>query len=257
LERQEDAHMPLWISRTRRRPLFLGLLLGVPIAGVALWLVARHGPAVWHILQDEEAIEAFVTQLGWFGPLAFVVINAMQIVIAPIPGYFVQMSAGFLYGPLWGGIWGTLGMLAGATAAMWLARRFGRPLVRRLVSEERMARWEKVTFSTNTLLWCLLLTGPTGDIPFYLAGLSRVRFVKILGILLVVRMPSVFISAAAGAGVTLLEWWHGVVIVAVFAVGAALVWRYRASFMRWFDSLIDRQAVATAEPAAKSREPAM
>lgn len=250
--------MPTGTRRVRRLPLLFGLVLAVPAAIAAVLVIMRYGPTVWRVLQDEQAIEAFVLRLGWFGPLAFVIINAMQIVIAPIPGYFVQMSAGFLYGPLWGGIWGTLGMMAGAMAAMWLARRFGQPLVRRLVSAERMARWEKVTFSTNTWLWCLLLIGPTGDVPFYLAGLSRVSFVKILGILLVVRMPSVFVSAAAGAGVTLLEWWHAVIILAVVGAVAALVWRYRASFMRRFDSLIDRQAVAAGQPAAaKSREPAM
>ena len=35
-------------------------------------------------------------------------LNAVQIVIAPIPGYVLQVAAGFLFGPFWGGVWGIL-----------------------------------------------------------------------------------------------------------------------------------------------------
>ena len=61
-------------------------------------------------------------------------------------------------------------------------------------------RWESVTHSTSTVVWFFMLLGPFGDAPYYLAGLSRVSFVKILIITSILRIPSVFFAAAAGGG---------------------------------------------------------
>ncbi len=168
------------------------LLLG----GLAIWF----GPQIWQIARDEQALEAAIAELGWLGPLALVLINVLQIVVAPIPGYVMQAAAGYLYGPFWGGVWGSIGLLAGAMLAMALARTFGRPLAERFVGAERLQRWESLTFSTNTLVWFIILAAPTGDLPYFLAGLARVSYWKILGLTLLIRVPVTFVVAAAGAG---------------------------------------------------------
>jgi uncharacterized membrane protein YdjX (TVP38/TMEM64 family) len=197
------------------------------------------------LLQNPAALEAWVASLGWLGPLALVAINTLQIVVAPIPGYFVQVAAGFLFGPLWGGVWGSLGLLAGASLAFWLARLFGRPVAERLVGRARLDRWEKVTHSTSTLVWFVMLLGPTGDVPYYLAGLSKVSFAKVLVITAIIRLPSVFVAAAAGAGVMLFSWWQLALIFAVLAGIVLLFLRYQDQLLHWTDRALQRQLAQT------------
>ncbi|MCC6166021.1 MAG: TVP38/TMEM64 family protein [Caldilineaceae bacterium] len=215
--------------------------------GLALALIALvavfvfFGPQLWALAQDPEQLTVWVAKLGWLGPLALIALNALQIVIAPIPGYVVQLAAGFLFGALWGGIWGAAGLVAGGSLAFWLARIYGRPLAERLVGRARLARWEKITYSTSTLVWVILLLGPTGDAPFFLAGLSRVAFVKVLLITLVVRVPSAFVAAAAGAGVLFLTWWQLALIFALLA-GIVLVFlRYHDRIVDWSEHRLQRQ----------------
>lgn len=223
-----------------------------PFPSVLKWIVAAvvviivvaliwFGPQIWQLVQDEQALEAWVVSLGWLGPLALVAINALQIVVAPIPGYVVQVAAGFLFGPLWGGIWGSIGLLLGASLAFWLARLYGRPMVGRLVGPARLDQWEHVTHSTSTLVWFFLLLGPVGDIPYFLAGLARVSFVKILVITLVVRVPSTFVVAAAGAGVMVLTWWQMVLVVIALLGVLLLFFRYQEQILRWSDRFVQRQ----------------
>lgn len=203
------------------------------------------GPQAWALVQDEQALEAWVVSLGWLGPLALVALNALQIVVAPIPGYVLQVAAGFLFGPLWGGIWGSLGLLLGASIAFWLARVYGRPLVGRLVGNERLDQWERVSHSNSTLVWFIMLLSPTGDIPYFLAGLARVSFVKILVITLVIRVPSAFVIAAAGAGVMWLNWWQ-LALVFVGLLGLLVVFlRYQDQIMRWSDRHVQQQVEQT------------
>lgn len=105
-------------SAGRRRWSVAAALVIAPLSGVALWL---WGSDAYHFLTNEQALEDFVVRAGIWGPLALIFFNIVQIVIAPIPGYMVQLGAGYLYGPLWGGVYAVIGMLAGAMVAMWLA----------------------------------------------------------------------------------------------------------------------------------------
>jgi uncharacterized membrane protein YdjX (TVP38/TMEM64 family) len=207
--------------------------------GVGIIVVAllRFGPSLWRIVQDEAALEAWLVTLGWWGPLALVALNAIQIVVAPIPGYVVQLAAGFLFGPIWGGVWANVGLLVGATLAFWLARFYGRPLAGRLVGHERLAQWEHVTHSDSTLVWFVLLLGPVGDLPYFLAGLAKVSFAKIFLITLLVRVPSTFVVAAAGAGVMLLTWWQIALVIALLFVIVLLFLRYQTQIVQWSDRI--------------------
>jgi uncharacterized membrane protein YdjX (TVP38/TMEM64 family) len=91
-----------------RQPLYrwlTGLAL-LTLFCLGLWVASdwQQVQALWRTISDQEQIERFVDQLGWLGPVAIILLNALQIVIAPVPGYIIQAAAGFLYGPLWGGI---------------------------------------------------------------------------------------------------------------------------------------------------------
>ncbi len=217
---------------TSRRTWWM-IIIGV-LGAVLVW---TFGPWLWAIVQDEVALEAFVVRLGAWGPLALIVLNAAQIVVAPLPGYVMQIAAGYLYGPIWGGVYGAIGLVIGAMLAMTLARRFGRPLAEQLVGAGRLERWERVTFSTSTLVWFAILLAPTGDLPYFMAGLARVSFVKILLLTLAIRVPSTMVVAAAGAGVWLLSGWQLAIMLAALGIATVLLIRYQERLL----ALIDRR----------------
>lgn len=206
------------------------------IAGAALFLCLlaglRWGDDVWRLLQNEAALEAFLADLGWLGPLGLIFFNAIQIVVAPVPGYVVQIASGYLFGPVWGGVWATVGLLLGATLSMWLVRRLGRPIVERLIGTKRLARWEGVTRSDKLWVWLVLILTPTGDLPYFLAGLSQVKFRVILLLTLLIRAPTTFVAAAIGAGAIMLSWWQLALLLALL-LGVLLL------FMRYQDRIID------------------
>jgi uncharacterized membrane protein YdjX (TVP38/TMEM64 family) len=200
-------------------------------------LIWRFGPNLASLAQDPAALRVFVQELGWQGPLALILINAAQILVAPIPGYVMQAAAGYLYGAWWGGVYGALGLLAGAMLAMVLARVYGRPQVERVVGQERLAQWERVSFSTSTLVWFVILVTPTGDVPYFLAGLSHVSFRKIFLLTLLIRVPTTFVVAAAGAGTWFLTGWQ----LALLIGGLGLVLLFFVRFQDRFAGLVDRQ----------------
>lgn len=198
----------------------------------------NYGPALLALLRDQATLQTFIYNIGWWGPAVLIAVNILQIVIAPIPGYAVYLAAGFLYGVWWGGLWGSLGLLAGGMAAMFVARRLGRPLVVRLIGAETLARWEAATHSDSVWVWGAILLSPIGDAPFLLAGLSGVSYGKILLLTILTRLPAAFAAAAIGAGALHLSGWQLALIVLALAIPLLLLQRGQTVLMTKAERLI-------------------
>jgi uncharacterized membrane protein YdjX (TVP38/TMEM64 family) len=185
------------------RPWLKWILLIVVVA-VLVVLAATHYRQAVAFLSNPAQIRTWLARLGPLGPLGLIAFNAIQVVVAPIPGYPVQIAAGYLFGWWQGSLYAVVGMILGGLLAMTLARVYGRPLVQRAVGAERLERWESVAHLNSLAVWFVLMLGPLGDAPYYIAGLTMLPVWKLLAVVLLVRTPSVLVSAALGAG--LISW---------------------------------------------------
>jgi len=190
------------------------------------------------LIGETETLTRIVDWLGWAGPLGLIAINAAQIVIAPLPNYAVFVVAGLLYGPVWGGIYGVAGMVLGGVCAMLLTRRFGRPLAERMVGAERLDRWSTMHATQSILSWSILFLAPVGDLPYFLAGLSRMGVGKVVAISAITRGPSIFLIATASSGATNMTWTQLVLIILALVVIFGLLAIYQKQVLAWVDRYI-------------------
>jgi uncharacterized membrane protein YdjX (TVP38/TMEM64 family) len=225
--RRLSLHRQQWAALV----VLIAILAAVWVYRQPLMTSLRHG----------DAARAWFHELGVMGPVVLVAINALQIVVAPIPGYVVQIAAGWVYGIWPGAFYAIIGLAVGAFLAMSLARLLGRPFALRVLGAERLAHWEHVVHADRLWLWALLFLGPVGDVPYILAGLSRFPIPRLLLLALLIRSPGVVAAAAIGAGLGELDlalvyrrilawmltlspwWWIGPVVV----VPILAWWGYR------------------------------
>lgn len=237
------AYWPLWI--------FMGL-----VAAAVLWMTTPSlliwEQAVMAFANSEEAIERFVLWSGWFGPVALVALHAAQIIVAPIPAYALFGAAGFLYGAFWGGVYATTGTILGIMAVMALTRRFGYPWAERMVGADRLERWRQITANRGLLLWGVLLLAPVGDIPFFLAGLAGVGILRMVALTLLTRVPTIFLITTAASGSPTLGWQELAILLTLFVIVFALLMRYQAQILAWFDTQI-RTRLTRAESSASGQ----
>ncbi len=123
-------------SLFRLWPWLLAALILAALVSCSGHLVA----AAQRLLPDQEQILAWVEGLGAWGPIAIILLEMIQALLAPIPGQAIEAASGYLYGPWWGTLFPMIGMVIGSSIIFLLARRFGRPLVIRLVGKKSMAR---------------------------------------------------------------------------------------------------------------------
>ena len=93
-----------------RRHVERGLSLAVLALGAAgaYWLHVRSG-LEW----KPEALRDYVAALGFYGPLAFVVIMALRPFLA-LPNWLVLLACGMLFGPWLGALYATIGGISAA-----------------------------------------------------------------------------------------------------------------------------------------------
>jgi uncharacterized membrane protein YdjX (TVP38/TMEM64 family) len=78
-------------------------------------------------------------------PAAFIVIQALQVVLAPIPGEFTGAVGGFIFGGVPTILYSSLGLTIGSIMAFLAARIMGLPLVRLFVSKTSLEKFHFLT----------------------------------------------------------------------------------------------------------------
>jgi uncharacterized membrane protein YdjX (TVP38/TMEM64 family) len=195
--------------------------------GAALWCWREP---LWAFFGDQERIQEWVSSFGPWGPLVSIALNVAQVLLAPIPGQFVGLVNGYLYGIGLGTLYSMVGLLLGTALAMALGRWFGRPVVECLVNSETLARWDQIAGRQGMLFFFLVLLFPfvPDDVACFLIGLSPLSIPRMLLLATAGRLPGVFVSCWVGAHATTLPWWAWIPLGGGAAGLAWGFWRYQA-----------------------------
>lgn len=144
----------------------------------------------------QEFLNGLLIQYPITSPLIFVLFRALAIVIPPIPGGIVDFVGLAAFGWLKGLILAEAGLMLGAMAAFYLARRFREPVVKKFVPLEKLDKWE-ASLSENQKFWGLVLlrlpTNALFDYISYAAGLTKIGAFKFFLSSLIGNLPGLFI----------------------------------------------------------------
>lgn len=214
-----DPPRAVFVSkRDRWRTLaYLAVFLGAWV-GLGVLLRARFG---W--LLDPVALREYVRGFGPLAPLAFVLLGAVQVLVAPIPGQVLALAAGYLFGTVVGTVVSVVGATIGSYVAFVLSRRYGRSYVDRVVEPTVLEQFDALAgeHGLRALFLAFLVPGLPDDAICFAAGLTTLDIRKMTLVSFVGRLPGYFLIVLAGAGIAdgrLLE--AGLLIAAVVVLSA-------------------------------------
>ncbi len=200
---------------------------------VAAGVVA--GPVLHRWLSHREAVQAWVAAQGPWGPLVGILLNAAQVLLAPVPGQIFGLVNGYLYGVVRGTLYNWLGVQLGSALAMALARYLGRPLVERLVRKEHLARWDRLAREQGPVFFLLVFLLPflPDDLICFVIGLTSLPIPYMLVLAGLARLPGLVVAGWVGANAARppAEVW-----AALIGGGLALAYlygRYRERVEEW------------------------
>ena len=118
--------------------IFWLLVTIIPVVGIIVGLTDPQS-----FIQAQDVWRNRITAFGILAPLAFILIQALQVIITPISHYSVGVVGGFLYGPYLGALFNWIGRMIGHIAAYFIARSFGRKIAEKFVKQETLEKYDR------------------------------------------------------------------------------------------------------------------
>jgi len=231
-----------FLDRLRKKllsivPVVLGGVVVFAVAWVVLYFVtpmlpdawqealALAGAGDWREARDRfrEILES--SELGV--EIGFIVFQALQVIVAPIPGQLAGLLGGYLFGFWYGLLLTMTGLTIGSFIAMCLGRLFGVQVVRRFVPAELMAKLDHLIARGGLFNFLVIFVLPVlpDDAICFVAGMTRLSLWKLMVVMIVGRLPGMavlnYVGASAGEG-----WNGGWIVFAVAMLISFVLWLY-------------------------------
>jgi uncharacterized membrane protein YdjX (TVP38/TMEM64 family) len=165
-----------------------------------LWSAAIKS---YSILNDHDRFKETIDSFGPYSPLAFILLQVVQVVVAPIPGAPVGFLGGYLFGVKWGFIYSMIGLTLGSWLAFRIAGIFERWLVKKFVSSKKLKKFDYLMEREGVIIgfFLFLIPGFPKDALCYILGLTPMRSGIFLMISTIGRIPGTLIATLQGAKV--------------------------------------------------------
>ncbi len=229
-------------------PLVLGSLVLLAVLSLLLYLIAPLLPDSYQLIVRQMqsgdwaggrlALIQLLDSFGASKAYAFVALQVLQVLIAPIPGQLLGLLAGYVFG-FWKGLLLTMiGLTLGSFIAMGLSRLFGDFFVRKLVPPAILAKFDYLVDAGGLWSFFLLFLLPAlpDDAICLIAGLTRLRLWKLLLVCLIGRLPGMavlaFVGSSAGSNMSLAN----AVLTIALAI-AAVLWLFSDEVEAYFSRL--------------------
>ena len=209
------------------------------LLAIIIWLVAADAAIIRftvRLYQDKKFLKETVRSWGLMAPLVFIAIQALQVIISPIPGEITGPVGGALFGTGLGLLYSTIGLTVGTLFCFWVGRRWGEPLVRPWLSEHH---WNQMNFvlEAEGAIICFILyliPGFPKDIVSYLFGISPMPFWLFAVVSTVARIPGTWVSSYFGAHVAEQQYIYAIAFMAIVVALCLPLYYYRASLIKRF-----------------------
>ncbi len=175
----------------------IALVLALTAGGVGYYLLSK---TIFNFGSAE--FDHFIAGFGWTGPLVMIGLIVIEVVIAPLPGGWLAIATGYLFGSWPGFIYAYIGNVLGSLIAFALARYFGQRFVQKIVSLENYERYSH-KLSRSSLGIGLLYAIPLFpiDVISMLLGVSGITRRRFLTIMLLGFIPNMAIMNFVGGAI--------------------------------------------------------
>ena len=214
--------------------IFLVLSLILYFYGEGLWsLVVRF----FYFLSDRDKISAYIEGFGSAAPWVFMLVQVLQVLLAPVPGEATGFIGGYLFGVTKGFLFSSIALSIGSIINFGVGRFLGQRYVRKVIPTKYLTRFDMVAKREGALIVFMLFVFPgfPKDYLCLFLGLSALPFKIFLIMATFGRMPGTFILSLQG---TMLFQQNYLILAVATAICSGIVllgYRYRESFYAWIE----------------------
>lgn len=135
-------------------------------------------------------IELFLEKFGFSAPLMYILVMASTQIAAPISGTVIYFAGFVLFGSR-AQLYNYLATIFTAATNFWIARKWGRGLVKKLVGQKSLSKVDQFSqnYGFKTLIFLRVFQGNLHDFISYAYGLTKMKFKSYMVVSLLAPIP--------------------------------------------------------------------
>ncbi|PQF03289.1 TVP38/TMEM64 family protein [Enterococcus faecium] len=153
------------------------------------------------VFKDLNALRGLVGDSIILGPVIFIFIQILQVVIPIIPGGISTAAGVLIFGPYAGFIYNYVGICIGSIIIFLLGRRYGKPFILSMISDKTYNKYIGWLDNQNRFekLFALAIFIPVApdDALCLMAGLTNISVKRYTLIILIAKPLSIFLYSMA------------------------------------------------------------
>ncbi len=207
----------------------LGYLYRIPLWGKTTYY--------YDIFTDREQIKVFVTSFGTGAPVVFIIIQILQVLLAPFPGEATGFIGGFLFGATKGFFYSSIGLTVGSLINFTIGRFLGKRFVRKLIPPAKLERMDNIVKRQGVIVLFGLFVFPgfPKDYLCLFLGLSAIPLKVFILLTAIGRMPGTLMLSLQGSYIFEQRYGWFVLVLSVCLVLMFFAYRYREGLYNWID----------------------
>lgn len=153
------------------------------------------------VFKDINALRGLVGNSVILGPIIFMLLQILQVVIPIIPGGISSAAGVLIFGPYLGFVYNYVGISIGSVIIFLLGRRYGKPFILSMISDKTYDKYigwldNQSRFEKLFALAIFLPVAPD-DALCLMAGLTNISVKKFTLIILLAKPLSIFLYSMA------------------------------------------------------------
>lgn len=182
-----------WTSR--RWLLLLLLIIGLIALGLLVWPYLSF-------LTDRDELRRIILGAGPWAPVVFMLLQALQVVIAPIPGTVISLAGGYIFEAVLATIYAMIGTTIGFWIVFVISKRYGRRVMKYFVPEDKVEKYDQVATSKGAFAFIavgFLFPFIPDPILGYIAGTTPIPTRVLMVICILMRLPGTAMTSTVGS----------------------------------------------------------
>jgi uncharacterized membrane protein YdjX (TVP38/TMEM64 family) len=210
--------------------------------GVVLVVVFHHEIAgglmtAYRWIADRDQVEQFIAAFGNMAPVAFMALQVLQVILAPVPGEATGFIGGYLFGAFKGFVYSSLALTLGSWINFAIGRYLGRHYVRRWIPADKLERFDHLVKRQGVIVLFILFVFPgfPKDYLCLFLGLTAIPRNVFLVIASIGRMPGTLMLSLQGEFLFNKNYTVFAVVLGVTLLVAYLSIKYRDKIYHWLE----------------------
>lgn len=213
-----------FFNKTKLSKSFFVLYLLSAILVIGYCFLFKYG--IISKISSVEGLKNYILSTEEKGVYVYILIQALQVVILPIPASIICIVGSLIYGPLLGGLYCSIGVLLGSFISFFIGKFFGYRIVAWIAGKESTDKYSQIIQKRGGFFLAIAFLLPMfpDDILCLIAGITNMKFKTFAIITTITRPIGVICMSYFGGGYIIpFSGWGIYVWSILFVVIVALV----------------------------------